>query len=157
MVNAICMYLLSCHNIMTTFLILCFSPFIDAPYATYSYETFLSELSFLGDLKPSYRQNNIKMWSKCYFWSMFVDTLSNHGHGTMHSIMGLISWRTLKHTSIVRRADAGIIINAIHTRWVILAVVVFAVVRIYLTPLTFKSRRACTAEIYVNQLLPFTF
>ncbi len=49
------------------------------------------------------------------------------------------------HTCIVGWADAGVVVDSVDAGGVVLAVVVFAVIRVYLTALALKTRRTHTA------------
>lgn len=58
----------------------------------------------------------------------------------------------LDSTPVVGRADAGVIVDAVHAGGVILAVIVFAVIRVHLAPLALKTRRTHTAGMGTKQI-----
>lgn len=53
----------------------------------------------------------------------------------------------LDSTSVVGRADAGVVVDAVHTGGVILTVIVFAVIWVHLTSLALKARQTHTSGV----------
>lgn len=51
----------------------------------------------------------------------------------------------LHSTSVVGRADTGVVVDSIHAGGVILAVIVFTIIRVHLTLLALETRQTHTA------------